>query len=362
MAFVTGLFLLDAPASALNNLGAIEGEREDNTSGVKLIKTKEGSFPYASAQAYRFWLRSTLEARVSTWKAAPIFKEKKIAYTDANPLRWWDDDLFGYMRAQSTKESAKAMREADTSRQGETETSETISRVSPFRVSTLVSLAPVSITNDFGTMTRHDGFPVPFEHQFYRATLKGLFSLDLFSCGTFSYRNRSGFRNLDDVRVREAEALPGIEHLETEKLFRLPLQTRLERIRALFTGMATIEGGAKQSIHYTDVAPAFIMFAVTRGGNHIFNHVVKANQLGQPILNREALEETLSINSDQLLSPLYIGWSRGYMDEERTKVEALLQSDASPVSQHVQIAHPRTSFEHLIGHFRDSDTSLAWLV
>ncbi len=86
MAFVTGLLLIDAPASALNNLGAIPGEREDNTVGVKVIRTKDGYFPYVSAQAYRYWLRTTLEARVPAWKAAPIYREEKVAYTDANPM------------------------------------------------------------------------------------------------------------------------------------------------------------------------------------------------------------------------------------------------------------------------------------
>ena len=122
MAFVTGLFLIDAPASALNNLGTVPGVREENTSGVKFIKAQEGYYPYVSAQAYRYWLRTTLEERVEDWKPAPIFREEKIAYTDANPLFYWDDDLFGYMRAPSKKESARVKREADSSREGETET------------------------------------------------------------------------------------------------------------------------------------------------------------------------------------------------------------------------------------------------
>jgi CRISPR-associated autoregulator, Cst2 family len=83
MAFVTGLLLIDAPASALNNLGNIPGEREENTVGVKVISTKAGNFPYVSAQAFRYWLRMTLEQRVPEWKASPIFREEKIAYTDA---------------------------------------------------------------------------------------------------------------------------------------------------------------------------------------------------------------------------------------------------------------------------------------
>src|SRR5258708_4132318 len=107
MAHVTGLFLIDAQAAALNNAGAIAGETEENTTGVKAIRTKSGgTYVYVSSQAYKYWLRATLEKYIPDWQASPIFREKKIAYTDANPLTYWDDDLFGYMRAPSKKESA----------------------------------------------------------------------------------------------------------------------------------------------------------------------------------------------------------------------------------------------------------------
>ncbi len=205
MSFITGLLLIDAPASALNNLGNIEGERFDNISGVKVIKARDGSYPYVSAQAFRYWLRNTLTTHVTDWKAAPIYREEKVAYTDANPIKYWDDDLFGYMRAPSKKESAKAKRDADLTRAGQTETTDTITRVAPFRVGTLVSVGPVNLTEDFGTMSRHEGDPVPFAHQFYRTTLKGLFSLDLGACGTFSYRQKTGFRHLDDTRIELAK-------------------------------------------------------------------------------------------------------------------------------------------------------------
>lgn len=88
MAFVTGLLLIDAPASALNNLGQIEGERFENSTGVKVIKAKDGQYPYVSAQAFRYWLRTTLEKADLGWQAAPVYREEKVAYTDANPIRW----------------------------------------------------------------------------------------------------------------------------------------------------------------------------------------------------------------------------------------------------------------------------------
>ncbi len=355
MAFVTGLLLIDAPASALNNLGSIPGEREDNTVGVKVIRTKDGSYPYVSAQALRYWLRETLSSRVQGWQTAPIYREEKVAYTDANPLKYWDDDLFGYMRAPSKKETAKAARAADVSRAGETETADTITRVSPFRVSTLVSVGPVTPTSDFGTMSRHEGNPVPYEHQFYRATLKGLFSLDLHACGTFSYRNKTGFRNLDSIREGLAKDVQGIEHLEAKKSYRLPQAQRIERIKALFEGMAQIEGGAKQTLHYTDVSPALVILAVTSGGNHIFHHTVGANAKGQPTIKLHALREALDVYGDTLLSPIYVGWTQGYLDDERATFESFVRDYSA---SQIIVSHPRTAFQSLVAAF---DSHPDWL-
>jgi CRISPR-associated protein Cst2 len=355
MAFVTGLLLIDAPASALNNLGAIPGEREENTVGVKVINTKAGYFPYVSAQAFRYWLRATLERRVPEWKASPIFREEKIAYTDANPIRYWDDDIFGYMRAPGKSDTAKKSREQMTTLDEATPVKDTITRASPFRVSTLVSIAPVNLTNDFGVMSRHEGNPVPHEHQFYRTTLKGLFSLDLWACGTFSYRNRTGFRNLDDERVRLITDIPNVQHLATDQSYRLPKADRIERVKALFSGMAQLEGGAKQTLHYTDVSPALVIFAVTNGGNHIFHHTVGSNRNGLPEVKIEALREALRVFADSILSPVYVGWVKGYLDEARAGFEQFVAehnataADAGLPSIH--LSHPREAFTAFVESF-----------
>lgn len=355
MAFVTGLLLLDAPASALNNQGNIPGERYDNSTGVKLIRTREGYYPYVSAQAFKYWLRTTLE-RDAAWQSAPIYREEKIAYTDANPVRYWDDDLFGYMRAPSKRQSARAKRESDESRAGETETTDTVTRAAPFRASTLVSIAPVTPTSDFGVMSRHEGDPVPHEHQFYRATLKGLFSLDLKSAGTFWYKNKTGFRNLDEIRKKEAAEL-GLLHLEQEKAYRLPFEERVKRVTTLFDGMANLDGGAKQTLHYTDVTPPLLIFAVTRGGNHIFSYVVGANKRGLPELKTEALAEALEIYKEEILSDVYVGWVRGYLDEERERLQSFIKTQA--VSG-VSICHPREAFAGLIEALQTPGNA-AWL-
>jgi len=356
MAFVTGVLLIDAPASALNNLGNVPGRLFDNVAGVKVIRTREGAYPYVSAQAFRYWLRTTLERGELGWKAAPIWREAKVAYTDGNPIRWWDDDLFGYMRAPSKRAAAAEERESDKSRVTETPTTDAVTRASPFRVSTLVSIAPVSIVEDWETMSRHEGDPVPYSSQFYRATLKGLFSLDLHACGTFWYRQKTGFRNLDDARIEEATKASLVE-VPGEKAYRLPLRERIQRITTLFEGMALLEGGAKQALHYTDVAPALVIMAVTKGGNHILGHSIGANSRGLPELKMEALKESLTVFNEDILSDVHVGWVHGYLDDERAKLETFVQA---PEGSGIKVSHPREAFKSLVADLTKTENA-SWL-
>src|SRR5690606_12570411 len=180
MAFITGLFLIDAPASALNN-----GEADNIESKVKTIRVGRQEYPYVSAQSFRYWLRTTLDKHFQNeWQASPVYTEKKgkqQAYTEGDPIAYPDDDLFGYMRATAA---------------------ETVIIVSPFRTSMLVSIAPMNIISDFGVMARLDKEAgdkegvLLHQHQFYRTTLQGMFSLDLSATGTFTNQFRSGFQNL----------------------------------------------------------------------------------------------------------------------------------------------------------------------
>jgi CRISPR-associated protein Cst2 len=333
MAFVTGILLIDAPASALNNSGdPIEGARTENTSSTKFIRTRQGNFPYVSAQAVRFWLRNTLLRMTDTgWQMSPTSRETKVAYTDANPLDWWDDDLFGYMRAPSKKKGAAQEDSGLTPIEGETDA---LTRAAPFRVSTFVSIEPVFLTNDFGVMARHEGDPVPYEHQFYRTTLRGLFSLDLSSAGTFTFKSRTGYRNLDKVRRQKADEL-GLEVVGSDG-YRLPFAERVQRVQTLLYALGRLEGGAKQTLHYTDVSPAFVMAAVTRGGNHPFGRVVTGER-GESVLHRGALDQAFNALREDILSGVYVGRAEGFMDGSASVLE----------EYGLNVLHPREALDGL---------------
>ncbi|EQA36727.1 CRISPR-associated protein Cas7/Cst2/DevR, subtype I-B/TNEAP [Leptospira inadai serovar Lyme str. 10] len=340
MAFISGIQIIHAPASALNNAGNDPSASTQNATAVKFLRVGGKQYPYVSAQAYRYWIRKTLEETAKEWTISPIFREKKVAYTDANPIEYCDDDILGYMRAPGKKAEAEGSR-AEFAKN--TETKETVTRVSPFRVGTLVALSP-GIDRDFGTMSRHEGDPVPYEHQFYRSSLFGMFSLDLGSAGVFGYKNRTGFLNLDETRVEIAKKKK-LKHDEKQGTYALDDQTRIERISHLLRAMAVVEGGAKQALHYTDVTPAVVIAAVTKGGNNPFQFLVQPGSLGEATPNFESFEETAKVWKDTILSPLYIGWVKGYSSEGRKALEGKLEELNKTYPHGIVLEHPKTILE-----------------
>lgn len=358
MSYLSGLFLVDCPASALNNAGKIAGARTDNTIAVKQIKAKDGYYPYVSAQAVRYWWREALKG-VPGWTASPIFREGKIAYTDANPLLYAEDDCFGYMRAQSNKADAKKSREESNLLASATPVQDkvTLTRQSPLKVSTLVAVGPVrEITSDFGVMSRHEGDPVPFEHEFYRSTLEGLISLDLGAVGRFYHVDRTGYRHIDEPRIKQAKDM-GLQEYDNGKAYELPLEQRYIRIKQLLQGFSRINGGAKLSIHYTDISPKFLILAVAKGGNHLFSTAVGVNVKGLLEFKTEAIKEVARVFKDEIISGIYVGLPQGYLDEQR---EALKQTLSEITSEEIygcrktMLGHPKEVIEEFLEDLKEN--------
>ncbi len=329
MSHLTGFLVVDAPASALNNAGADTEARTENAVAVKFIRTPDGRHPYVSAQAVRYWLRTQLTGE-KEWTASPVFRETKVAYTDAEPTRYAEDDLFGYMRAASKstdeKKAAKRAEIAEKSTPIDADVGE-VTRISPLRIGTLVSVTPARIVGDFGTMARAEGDPVPHEHQFYRAHLKAPLSIDLTCAGTFFASQRVGFKNLDKNRIESARNAGATEvTVRGFTAWRLPLALRRQRVAQVVSALGRLEGGAKQTLHLTDTAPAVLALAVCKSGNQPLQRLFTADALGErTVLRPDVLAEVLRVFREDLESDIYVGWAKGFLDTERAKLEALLQ-------------------------------------
>lgn len=295
---VLGLMLIDAPHSALNNSGFDAGDRTDNIVRVKSIRKSRTRYPYVSGQAFRYWLRQTLEEKFD-WKMSPITRDKKIAFTEANPIEYPDDDVFGYMRAMKKKEGG------------------TVTRMSPFKNSPLISVVGQNPTNDFGVMTRQNGGdPVPYEHEFYSTVLKGIFSIDLSSLGVFCESERSAYRNMNLKLVKLAQE-NGLEHKDNNWF--LDDETRIKRAQDIVNALPYLSGGAKNTSHLTDVTPKILVLTSIDGANHIFMNVVREEN-GETVFDIDALDEVIEEYSDILLTDVYIGLRKGFLKNTQDKI------------------------------------------
>jgi CRISPR-associated protein Cst2 len=308
---VQGFVLLDVDVVALNNAGTDTLSNFDNAIKTKTVYKNGQNYVYVSGQAWRYWWRDSLRKNFA-WRLSPVTREKSIAFTDANPIEYPDDDVFGYMRAASEKyENEK----------GKTKTRNiTVTRVSPLKNSALVSVASVRPSSNWSSMSRQEGDAVPYARQEYSAVMKGMFSLDLNMVSTFSDYDRTGYKNLSE-QLKEEAMTKGAKEIDdpfgAKKLIRLAAETRIQRATDTIAALKNISGGAMQTDNMGDVTPKFIVLATTSTGNHPFSHIAKSEgeRDERAVLNMDGLREVIDDYKDTFIGKIYIGRRSGFFDE-----------------------------------------------
>jgi CRISPR-associated protein Cst2 len=320
--FVHSSVLIDVDGASLNNWGKDNTNTQgtDNATAVKKVFKNGRMYALVAGQAWRYWWRESLG--LNGWSLSPITRDSKVAFTDANPVKYADDDIFGYMRAakgEEVDEKGEVVLETKGKNKGKPKMANvTVTRVSPLQNSILTSVTPIRNINEFATMARQDGDAVPYEKQSYSATLKGMFSLNLDQIGTFTKINRSGYKNVTDSKYQEILENGGSEvpDLINPNILRARLsnEIRLQRAKDTLIALKTIAGGAKRTTNYVSVKPDFIVLAVLKGGNNIFDNIA-ADEDGRATLSIQALEEAIRDNKEYFRSDVYIGKATGFMDD-----------------------------------------------
>ncbi|UED86301.1 type I-B CRISPR-associated protein Cas7/Cst2/DevR [Streptomyces profundus] len=345
MAYLAGKMVLSVRAAAPNN-----GRGEPTKAKVKTVRTHEGTFPYVSAQAVRRWLRESMVEMGSV--PSPVTRVGKAqnkaqkANTEANPARYADDDLFGYMKAGPKGDS-----EATTLRD------------SPFMLGTLLSVAPTRVTDDFGVMARGVSEPVLHEHEFFTADLAAPFLLDLPRVGTFTLPTKTGVGRPNylsqEAALQVAEAASAGASSVTfrdQPAVRLPLAERRERAALLLEAMAQLSGGAKQALHYGDRVPDLLVLVPFKGGVNPLAHVVDGEPGRGLRVRGDVLLAELEAWEGEWLSPVRVGWRPGFADDQRETFERHCKEKIE--AGEIVIGHPRTVLRDLAAELRDGELDM----
>ncbi len=332
-----GFILIDVDVAALNNAGTVSQAGTENRVETKKIVKNGQTYVYVSGQAWRYWWRDTLQKNLN-WKLSPVTKLEKqnVVYTEANPVEYDDDDIFGYMRAAKEgviNEDGTPKINPKTKKQEEKDA--TVTRISPLKNSALISVGSVRVAKNFASMTRQNDVPVLYGKDEYSTIMKGMFSIDIEQVGTFASYNKTGFKNINEKVRQIALQQKDVETIDDkyvrdkkgqfEKLIRLNKDVRKRRITETIKALKTISGGAMQTSNLADVTPKLIVLATTKSGNHPFSHIVSNDPVNheQSIFNIDDFKAVVTEYKEQFIGNIYIGRRAGFWNEYENELKLL---------------------------------------
>lgn len=302
--FINGFLFIDVPAGALNMQGKGNHPKNDFPY-VEIKKIRENNqyynyIPYISGQALKYWIRNVLESKFG-WTMSPIKHRggKKEVASECNPVRYPDDDMFGYMFA-----------------------SDNISRIAPFKVSYLVGYL-ASVKDTFNYVYRKDlKSAFPFNQDISYGCFGGIYSIDLFNSGRFVVKSRAGFKNFkydkdNKISHKDAEIEQGLiqnPNNMNEFILKAPEEedfwiSRKRRVLDIIRSFNYLSGGANQTLQLIDTTPRIIILSLNSGGNNIFGSLISTRNPTEP--DPDILDEIVKDYEDILLSKVFIGIRKG---------------------------------------------------
>ncbi|MEN3336163.1 MAG: CRISPR-associated protein Cst2 [Blastocatellia bacterium] len=373
---ITGTFLIQAEGAFLNGAGLDTGE-DKNAVIPKTFADGRNRVPYVSSQAWRRWLRLTFQQENPQEPAAELRalslnargNPDKIG-TDMDPIKFAEDDIFGYMRAEKgqgrvakdteaieedidAEADAEALSEsapAKSKGKQKAEKTKAVMRPSPFSSSILKSLRNNGWQGeDEGFVHLKEGSPLPYKTKFYNTQLQGVFGLSYARLGVF--RNEGDRIELDASLVAKYSAENAIKRNDGREIYEVADNKRRDRATMILRALAVLRGGAKQAQFGTDVSPKAIIVAGLNCGNLIFNDLFK-EQDGQPAIKLDALKQTLDDYRPRIVTPVFIGVRDGYLHpdserEVRSWIEGGAKLDGGAEGFDVRLSSPIKAIEGL---------------
>lgn len=341
--FISGSFMIDARGSFLNGAGIKPAENE-NITEPKNFWTAEGYFPYVSSQAWRKWLRNTV-IEEADWERSEIriLKKNKKGNvsqfaTQCDPIKYPEDDLFGYMAAKSKSKKKTSEEEGEEEEDNEDNNNvSSVMRAAPFKSSILLSTEPVrTLPKDEAFVHLENGTPLPYSTEFYYNFLRANFSIDYERVGTI--KDVGDRIEMEDVHIQQYLSAKKIVHDIEHGYYALAdTNERKKRVGALLRALGVMRGGAKLAQFNTSVSPAAIILVGLSSGNLIFSRAFFSKN-NKPSIDVEYVKQTLKEYNDRIVTPVYLGFMNGTFENE---------SEIKDLEQ-IKLGTPREAIEGFI--------------
>ncbi len=255
---ITITFLSKVSFASLNG----SDKEVDNINPIKKVTLNSGEeLPYVSSQAIRRALRDKIaELGYDTSPVGESSTSKGAPKTALNPIKYIDDDLFGYMDAKAGEDGA-----AGTSNV----------RTSPIRVESLLALATYKGDLDYATNfmgTKIGLNPNIFETEIHSGVYRGTILIEL---------DRIGIEHKIIVG-KEGKTITRT----LEKVDLVDNQEKAKRVIAFIDALQMLWSSGRQSRFLADISPKFIAAALMKSKNPIFLEAIDLDKKGQVDLEK----------------------------------------------------------------------------
>ncbi len=314
------------------SIGSPSGGRSEieNLNVIKKIREGFCDFPYASSQAMKRALRETLKGL--GYKISPIVNSSP-ARTVGDPIKYIDDDLFGFMEAGSKKSGRDEIDKHNGIRKA-------VVSMTP-----LLSLSAFNDNVDFGSNMmglQAGGNPMPYETEVHRGWYRVSLYIDLNRVGTDAgFITEIEEKKRDDNVNELIKNNPGEYDFITEvpedkdrKLKKgfatcrkickdeLPKEERYKRAKALIDAIRFLAPSGRSSNWLIDLTPKLMVAAYVKGARTPFleSPLLDDKQKDRNVINLAAIETSKDTFDDGIES-MVVGYREDLIERPDAKKE-----------------------------------------
>lgn len=308
------------------SIGSPSGGRSEieNLNVIKKIREGFLDFPYASSQAMKRALRETLKGL--GYKISPIVNTSP-ARTVGDPIKYIDDDLFGFMEAASKKSGRAEIDKFNGIRKA-------VVSMTP-----LLSLSAFDDNVDFGSNMmglQAGGNPMPYETEVHRGWYRVSLYIDLNRIGT-----DAGFiteikevKRADDINdliknsMEEYDFIAEVPEDKDKKLKKgyatlkkictneLSKKERYKRAKALLDSIRFLAPSGRSSNWLIDLTPKLMAAAYVKGARTPFleSPLLDDTQKDRNVINLAAIKTSKETFADGIES-LVVGYREDLIEK-----------------------------------------------
>lgn len=141
---------------------------------------------------------------------------------------------------------------------------------------------------------------IPFNSEHYMTYLQGVFTTSLMDVGRFEVGKMRDLSN-ETVEAYKDELQ---RDAYNDRVYWLPKEKRVERVKQVIQALARLRGGANLTRNLSDVNPVIVLVDFVDGGNAPFQRLFNADENNERVvLNLERLASVLADYKDRLLKP-----------------------------------------------------------